>query len=390
MQRKLILLLMILSILIIPTAHAQDVTGTASGELNVRTGPGTDNSSIGKLAPQQAVIVEARNEIGDWILIRTTDGSYRGWVASRYVYLSIPNVQSLPLSQERFSVSTTSGAASGGEAQSSAPPAPTELQPLIDRLEAFPVLHNMGGGGARTAHSIGQSVGNRPNVFTRVGDSVTVSQPFLLGFGTGDYNLGEYGYLQDTINFFNVPPREGYPNSFYYLSEAAKSAFNADAVLYSEWADPSLCQTGESPLVCEYRLSKPSIAIIMLGSIGSQQLSADIYRESMDRIVDTSIKMGVIPVLTTFPMREDYLYYPQSLQFNNIILDMVEKYDIPLINLWKAARQLPGFGTRDDRFHLSQGSTYYTFNGEENQFGVTLRNLLTLQALHEIRANIIG
>jgi len=33
-----------------------------------------------------------------------------------------------------------------------------------------------------------------------------------------------------------------------------------NAVLAPEWANPAACQPGESPLLCEFRLRKPSVA----------------------------------------------------------------------------------------------------------------------------------
>jgi hypothetical protein len=94
-------------------------------------------------------------------------------------------------------------------------------------------------------------------------------------------------------------------------------------------------------------------------------------------------------VLTTFPMAPDHMYYEKSLQFNMVILDLARSNGIPLINLWRAARSLPDNGLGPDRYHLSQGPTYYTFTGEENLYGLTLRNLMTLQALDELRRNVL-
>ncbi|MBZ0306237.1 MAG: hypothetical protein K8I82_09230, partial [Anaerolineae bacterium] len=218
---------------------------------------------------------------------------------------------------------------------------------------------------------------------------ITASQPFMWGIGGPEQNLGPYSDLQATVDFFSVPPRDGYINSFGYNSMAAQSAFNAAAVLDDLWADPSICQVEESPLECEYRLSKPSVAIIMLGSVDVQIYDLETYTRTMQKIVKVSIDSGVIPVLTTFPMASDHMYYEKSLQFNMVILDLARSNGIPLINLWRAARVLPDNGLGPDRYHLSQGPTYYSFNGEENLYGLTLRNLMTLQALDQLRRNVL-
>lgn len=385
----LLLFTLIISAFALPTSFAQEATGSTSGELNVRTGPDTSNAKLTTIPGQTPVVIEFRNDIGDWVIIRTLDGSVRGWVASRFIFFDAGfSVQSLATSNERF---TPSQGESGGGGEGAAPSVPSDLQPIVDRLYSIPVLHNMAGGGAYGAWARGRARGNRADVWTRVGDSITASQPFMFGFGQGNYDLGSYGYLQDTVNFFNqTPPRDGFANSFAYESEAAKSAFNASAVLWHEWASPGLCNANESPLLCEYRLSKPSIAIIMFGSLDVQLYDLALFRDTYREVIRQTIEAGVIPVVNTVPMRSDYIYYPQGMAANAIILDIAAEFNIPVINLWRALQDLPFEGTRDDRFHLSQGDTYYVFDGSENEFGVTLRNLLTLQALHEIRVNVLG
>ena len=64
---------------------AQDTTGTLITTLNVRVGPDTEHPAITQLPDGTEVVIEARNNIGNWILIHTADQSVRGWVASRYV-----------------------------------------------------------------------------------------------------------------------------------------------------------------------------------------------------------------------------------------------------------------------------------------------------------------
>jgi uncharacterized protein YraI len=64
--------------------------GTVPGKalvnnLFVRTGPAATFGDIGQLALNASVIIEARNQIGDWLLVHALDGSVRGWVASRFI-----------------------------------------------------------------------------------------------------------------------------------------------------------------------------------------------------------------------------------------------------------------------------------------------------------------
>lgn len=372
--------------------HAQNApTAVTTAELNVRTAPNTNSSMLNRVPKDTTLILEARNENSTWALVRTLDGGVRGWVSAGFLNPAPGvSVAALPVSMERFGEAAAADTTNAGSAPVNSPAAASQpIDNMVARLESTPLFSNMSTGAIRRIYSRGLSLGNRKNVFTRVGDSITASQPFMWGIGGPEQNLGSYSYLQTTVDFFSVPPRDGYSNSFGYNSMAAQSAFNAAAVLDDMWADPSVCLAEESPLECEYRLSKPSVAIVMLGSVDVQIYDLETYTRAMRQIVKISVDSGVIPVLTTFPMAPDHMYYEKSLQFNMVILDLARSNGIPLINLWRAARSLPDNGLGPDRYHLSQGPTYYTFTGEENLYGLTLRNLMTLQALDELRRNVL-
>ncbi len=62
-----------------------DVTSMTIDTVNVRSGPGTDYGVVSMISPRVDVIVEGRNDIGNWSLIHTLDNGIRGWVASRYL-----------------------------------------------------------------------------------------------------------------------------------------------------------------------------------------------------------------------------------------------------------------------------------------------------------------
>lgn len=70
---------------LVPAATSGEFTGTTISTLNVRSGDGTSNPAIGQIAVNVSIIIEGRNQAGDWFLMHATDGSIRGWIASRYV-----------------------------------------------------------------------------------------------------------------------------------------------------------------------------------------------------------------------------------------------------------------------------------------------------------------
>jgi uncharacterized protein YraI len=81
-----------------------DVTSMTIDTLNVRGGPGTDYDTVSTISPRVDVIVEGRNDIGNWSLVRTLDGGIRGWVASRYlIWESDTVLDMLPVLTETWS-----------------------------------------------------------------------------------------------------------------------------------------------------------------------------------------------------------------------------------------------------------------------------------------------
>jgi hypothetical protein len=179
-------------------------------------------------------------------------------------------------------------------------------------------------------------------------------------------------------------------NSFTHHSIAARKGFNSTAVLDPFWATASACASGESPLMCEYRTVQPSVAVIMLGGIDINDMTTANYSLNMRAIVQMSIPRGVIPVLTTFVVLPERDVYERSLEFNMMLLDIAEQEQIPLINLWAAAQALPDSGIGPDRTHLkAQVGSFCSFDGAQDRLGGTLRNLLTLQALEQLRLSVL-
>lgn len=94
-----------------PSVSQGDANTTA--QLNVRSGPGQGNQRIGRLSLNTAVMIEGRNGSGDWVLVRSLDGSIRGWVSSAYLTLNNGNaLANYPVVEEAVAASTSSSASS--------------------------------------------------------------------------------------------------------------------------------------------------------------------------------------------------------------------------------------------------------------------------------------
>lgn len=268
-----------------------------------------------------------------------------------------------------------------------------DIQAMVERLHETPALYNMDTPAVHDIFKHGQQLGNRANVFTKVGDSNTTNGDFLQPIGMkGDFcELGPYTDLQQTIDFFSISPDTVAANSFVRQSVAAKEGLSSAAALDPFWAGDD-CEANEGPLACEYRLIQPGFAVMMLGLMDVRYKHADSFRTNIEKVIQLSIDQGVIPVLTTIVVLPDQerLSFDDSIQINNHMLDMADQYGIPVINLWQAVQTLPDYGIGPDRTHLKQKiGKFCSFDGSELEYGGTLRNLLTLQALDELRRNVL-
>jgi hypothetical protein len=222
----------------------------------------------------------------------------------------------------------------------------------------------------------GARQGMRAAVFSKVGDSITSNNYFMVPFGTVDYDLGEYGYLQDAIEYY-LQENALEANSFVHDSFAARTSWRAEHVLDPARSIPP-CEAGESPLLCEYRIVRPAAAVILLGTNDAMSPTGS-YEESMRRIVVLSLNRGIIPILTTLP---DLRGKDVSL-FNAVIRGLAAAWELPLIDLSSALASLPGKGLTPDGVHLSWLEPA-VFEPPYLKYGMTVRNLLTLQALDAV------
>jgi hypothetical protein len=232
-------------------------------------------------------------------------------------------------------------------------------------------------------------MGNRANAFAKVGDSITESQYFLYPIGHGSAQLGQYSYLQPVINFFKVPY-----NSFAAPSAAVRSGWTSADVINPDSSFHPDCQPGEMPLACEYRLKKPSVALIMVGTNDiAHGMPSDSFRHQLGVIVQTSIDMGVIPVLSTIPdVAITEQLNARSLEFNQIIASVAAQYGVPLWDYWLAMQGLPNRGLSWDNYHPSVSSTgtSWMFSADDLRYGYTMRNLTALMVLDAVWRGAIG
>lgn len=333
--------------------------------VRLREQPSTNAQILGFLAEQSSVYIVGRTDDSTWLQVITPSDQV-GWVWAAYVQTS-KNIAALSVPPEAYE------------------PTPAAFEP--------PTVTSASGtisGVTSTSAQIflrGQSLGNNANAFSRVGDSITATGHFLYQFGWGTYSLRGYSYYQPVIDHF-------VKTSFSNESLAARTGWTTSILLDPSQANSTVCQPGEMPLVCEYRVVKPSIALIMIGTNDIGRISAGQYQANLERIVQITIDMGVIPVLSTIPPKIGA--ESEVNKFNQIIVTTARNFDIPLWDFYTATSALPNRGLDPDGVHPSfVGSEYsnYTpsadFTPENLQYGFPLRNLMALQVLDLILRQVI-
>jgi hypothetical protein len=257
----------------------------------------------------------------------------------------------------------------------------------------------------------GMHLGERPDVFAKVGDSISQSPAFLQGFGCGRWN-GLRPRLRPTLSYFAARRLPGGStdcgqrvNSFSRNSAATRAYVPSGwALLPGGSADPT-CGDQETPFACELRVIRPAYAVILLGTNDvtlGRRLNLDplgAYLFSMDQLITGARRSGVVPVVTTIPPRGDNADADRSTEeLNAGLYRLASKRHVPLINLWRALQPLPNRGLSADNLHPSlfggpgciglcdpnqcaPGCQGENVTQAGLRYGHNLRNLITLAAL---------
>lgn len=224
-------------------------------------------------------------------------------------------------------------------------------------------------------YAAGQTLGRNPHAFSKVGDS-TIQLPYFLGqFDGGDYNLGDYAYLQSTIDF--------YAGSFARDGQAVRKGFHSWTVFNPTWADKTVCEPNEGPLPCEFRVHNPAVLLIRLGA--NDVIPAGAFEKDMRAILDYAIENGVIPILGTKPDRNE-----GSDQNNEVIRKLAEEYTLPLWDFDALAGTLPDRGLGPDKVHLTSFPPNDYTQPAAFERGHPVHNLSALIVLDRLRRVTTG
>jgi hypothetical protein len=215
-------------------------------------------------------------------------------------------------------------------------PSPTPVNNLTSQGWGQAPIIPTAGARAKSIYQRGLLMGNDPHHFSIAGDCQSIPNMFLGIFDSGMYRLSDDDQpLKETIaNFSGQFSRDGI---------AVKEGFGITSILDPTWSDPAVCQPNEMPLECEFRINKPSILFINMGT-NWKNASAEAYEKYLRQVVDYSIEHGVLPILAS---KIDNIEGDHSI--NAVTAGVAHDYDLPYWNLWLAADVLPHHGLDAER-----------------------------------------
>jgi hypothetical protein len=258
-------------------------------------------------------------------------------------------------------------------------PTPTATVLPPDFWQSMPVIPTEISDRVREIYQQGLAMGNSPRTFSRIGDCASAAPAFLTGF-YNDYNLGEYAYLQPAVDYFH--------DSFRRPSLAAKAGLNTAGVLSTLWTGEQ-CLAGESLLDCQYRLDRPSIAFIALGTNDPYYVHRDPgeFERNMRLIIEDTLSKGIVPILGT---KADNLEGDNAI--NATVARLALEYDVPLWNFWLSVQDLPDKGLLETEHLTTISYIHYTdFSMPHSlEYGMQVRNLTALQVLYFLWEQLEG
>ncbi len=378
------------------TVDVNDGRGGLASTSFVVTVMGTNNQPVIQPIPDQvlsvgeqiSVLVSISDPDGDPLVVSAI-AQDPGVVFAEVVGIDTINLQGL--AEGVTVVEVFADDAQGGLASVAFNVTVSSPQPTFD-LMAYPVIPEITPGMAAALNQLYQSGGSnfgvQAGVFAKVGDETMDSGNFLSPFAVGPYDLGNYGALQATIDFFGATPVrpaiDPTITSFNVDSVAAGDAYGIDTLSGpAPGGAPCDAVGGGTLLSCEYQVSRPSIALISFSAPNVVYMPPEQFRSELQALVANSMSnYGVIPVLATVPAGNG-ITTEQLADYNRAIVEVATQSEVPLWNLWRAMQERgivdPNGVSPDGAGNLTEPSLAYGYN---------VRNLTALQVLEAVRAGV--
>jgi len=384
-----VMMLAVCALLMLTSVAAQsaNIPGNTIAIVNLRSGPGTGFDVVSVVEAHVPVTFTGRNDSSTWLY--TVVGSKEGWLS--YTFVNVDGrVNELPVVSRIVNVGQAANERQPSDENTEAPQTSAISPPADAPVPMGGVVPFISDTSLRIFRR-GQVLGNRPDVFSKVGDSITATDLFLDPVGHGGLVLDSHAYLRPVVDFFSQTPARDHA-SFANTSLAARSGWTSGDLLDPSKSYSGVCLRDESPLVCEYRSVKPSVALIMVGTNDVVWVETAQFEANLNTIVQTSIDMGVIPVISTIPDQPNARSGGRVHEFNQIIREVARRFDVPLWDYWEALQGLPNLGLGEDDIHPSHNYTVgetAIFTPQQLIYGYNMRNLTALMVLDAVWRSVI-
>ena len=231
------------------------------------------------------------------------------------------------------------------------------------------------------------------DVFMKVGASGTVSTHLLYCFAGApqpQYTLDLAGRtdLMEVIDHFRAGAAAG-TTPFDRPTEAAVSGRSA------VWAI-----TGNpSPLEREIAAINPGFALINYGTNDMQRGTTPSsalppFYSNFTQLVDQTIDAGIVPIITGLNPRTDSITAARWVRtYNTVTRGVAQARQVPYINMYLAAKDLPSSGLVGDGLHGNvfrmNGAEPCVFTADALQFNYNVRNLLTISTFGRVFDGVV-
>lgn len=224
----------------------------------------------------------------------------------------------------------------------------------------------------------------RPDVFAKVGDSITVTTAFLGCLDGSDVDLADHTALDPTRAFFAATLADATSSSYDRATKAAVVGWSAGAALSG---DPT-------PIEAEVAEIAPGFAVIMFGTNDTYAGGQRTFERNLLADVDALLALGVVPLMSTIPPRGDSATANELVPEMNTIIRAIAQYrQVPLTDLYQTLVDLPDYGHSGDGVHPAtylEGSYHGCwFTQAGLTAGMNNRNLVTLEALDRARRFLV-
>lgn len=236
----------------------------------------------------------------------------------------------------------------------------------------------------RAKKAIAGAPTHRPDVFAKVGDSITVNTNFVGCFGGSDVKLDAHAALEPTRAFF-AKTKIGTSTSYNRVTLAAGVGWSAAKTVSG------------TPTFVEQEVAaiQPTFAVVMLGTNDTYATGVDPFERNLRRNVDLLLSLKVLPILSTIPQRADRADAAALVaDMNAVVRAVAQARQVPLVDYFTALEPLaPGYGLSGDGIHpqvyYSAGAHGCWLTKEGLAEGFNVRNLVTLEALDRVKRFVL-